>query len=62
MIKDEKNILPSCQSSIKHYGAFLVVEWLKLHASTAGGSGSIPGQGTKIPYAAQHNQKKKKKV
>lgn len=29
------------------------------HASTAGGS--IPGQGTKIPHATQHSQKKKKK-
>ena len=26
----------------------------------AGGTGSIPGQGTKIPHAAQHSLKKKK--
>ena len=25
-------------------------------ASTAGGMGSIPGQGTKIPHAARHSQ------
>ena len=27
----------------------LVVQWLRLHAFTAGSVGSIPGQGTKIP-------------
>ena len=26
-------------------------QWLGLHASNAGGAGSIPGQGTKIPHA-----------
>ena len=36
-----------------------VVLWLELHASTAGGTGSIPGQGTKILHAAQHSQKKR---
>ena len=30
-------------------GTSLAVQWLGLHASTAGGMGSIPGQGTKIP-------------
>ena len=29
----------------------LVVQGLGLHDSTAGGSGLIPGQGTKIPHA-----------
>ena len=29
-------------------------------ASNTGGAGLIPGQGTKIPHAAQHGQKKKK--
>ena len=28
----------------------LVVKWLRLLASTAGGLGSIPGQGTKISH------------
>ena len=32
-------------------GTWLVVQWLKLHASTAGSS--IPGKGTKVPYAPQ---------
>ena len=27
-------------------GTSLVVQWLRLHASTAGGMGSIPGLGT----------------
>ena len=27
------------------------VQWLRLYASTAGGTGSILGQGNKIPYA-----------
>ena len=29
-----------------------MVQWLGLHASTAGGMDSIPGQGTKILYAS----------
>ena len=37
-----------------------MVQWLGLHASTARGMGSIPGQGTKIPHAAHHGQKKQK--
>ena len=48
-------------------GNSLVVQWLGLRASTAGGMGSIPGQGTKIPgwgtkimHAVWHGQKKKK--
>ena len=38
-----------------------MVEWLGLRASTARGTGSIPGRGTKIPQAVQLGQKKKKK-
>ena len=38
----------------------LVVQWFRLWASTAGGTGSIPGQRTKIPYAVWHCQKLKK--
>ena len=41
------------------------VQRLRLRASTAGGAGSIPGQGTKIPHATWCSQKqikfKKKK-
>ena len=38
-----------------------MVQWLGLHASTAGGPGSIPGQGTKI-LQAQHGQKNTKQT
>ena len=41
-------------------GTSLAVQWLRLCTSTAGGTGSIPGQGNKIPHAMQCNQKKKK--
>ena len=34
-------------------GTSLAVQWLRLRASTAGGVGSIPGRGTKIPHTAQ---------
>ena len=33
----------------------------KVRISTAGGAGSIPGQGTKIPHAVCCSQKEKKK-
>ena len=38
-------------------GTSLEVQWLRLRASNAGGVGSIPGQGTKIPCAVWHDQK-----
>ena len=38
-----------------------MVQWLKLCTSTAGGMGSIPGQGTKIPHTVRCGQKKKKR-
>ena len=31
----------------------LVVQWLRIHASSAGDAGSFPGRGTKILYAPQ---------
>ena len=34
-------------------GTSLAVQWLRVHASTAGGMGLIPGQGTKIPHAVR---------
>ena len=37
----------------------LVVQWLSLHTPNAGGTGSIPGWGTKIPHTARHGQKTK---
>ena len=43
-------------------GTSLVVQWLRLHTSTAAGVGSFPGQGTKIPHAAWAWPKGKKKT
>ena len=37
-----------------------MVQWLGLHASTAGGMGLIPGRATEILQAAWQSQKKKK--
>ena len=45
----------------RRQGNSLAVQWLGLHASTAGGMGLIPRQGTKIPQATWCGQKKKKK-
>ena len=41
-------------------GISLEVQWLTLCTSSEGDTGSIPGQGTKIPRAAQWGLKKKK--
>ena len=40
----------------------MVVQWLRLHASSAEGSGSIPGQGTKIPQALWCGMKEQNEV
>ena len=42
-------------------GTCLVVQTLRLYASTAGGSGLIPGGGTKSPHAVLRGTTKKKK-
>ena len=34
------------------FGTSLVVQWLRSYVSSEGGTGSIPGQRTKIPYVA----------
>ena len=36
-----------------------MVQWLRLHASITGGSGSIPGQGNKMPHGVAKKKKKK---
>ena len=43
---------------ISHLGNFLAVLWLGLCTSMAGGKGSIPGQGTKIPQATREREKR----
>ena len=45
----------------KQPGTSLVAQWLRLHTSTTGGMGSIPGQGTKISHATQPKKKERKK-
>ena len=37
----------------------LAVQWLRLHTATAGGTGLIPGQGTKILHASRCGPKNK---
>ena len=37
-----------------------MVQWLRLSTSIAGGIGSIPSQGTKIPHAMLYSKKKKR--
>ena len=37
-------------------GTSLMAQWLRLRVSNAGGMGSTPGQGTKIPHARQHGE------
>ena len=44
---------------IIHIGNSLAVQWLQLCPLTAKGLSSIPDQGTKIPRAGWHSQKKK---
>ena len=46
----------------KKNGTFLVVQWLRFHASAAGGAGLIPGQESNIPHATWCDQQKKKKL
>ena len=45
-------------SNVHHAGTSLSVQWLRLQASTAGGTGLIPGQGTKILQAVRPKKKK----
>ena len=40
-------------------GLPLVVQWLRLQAPNAGGTGLIPDQGIKIPHTTQCGPKKK---
>ena len=35
----------------------MAVQWVRFHASSAGGEDSIPGQGTKIPHMLKQTNK-----
>ena len=47
------------QEATTFSGTSLAAQWLRLCVSNAGGMGSIPGRGTKIPYTLCHSQKKR---
>ena len=49
-------------SKRKGKGNSLAVQWLGLRAFTVKGPGSIPGEGTEIPQAAQPKNKQKTKT
>ena len=53
-------VLDRLSKTTTTFGTSLVVQWLRLPASDAGGTGSIPGGGTKIPHATQLGQKTNK--
>jgi len=44
------------------YVSSLEIQWLRLHASPAGGTGLIPDGGTKIPQATKLGQKKEELI
>ena len=46
--------------NVVYLGNSLVVQWLGLRASTAGGMRSVPGRGTKILHVSSTAEKKKK--
>lgn len=59
LMKKDYELLLSARG---RFGDFLAIQWFRLHASTAGSTGSIPGQGTKILQTSKHGQKKKERV
>ena len=44
-----------------HVGDSMVIQWLEIHTSTAGGRCSIPGWGTKILHATSMAKKQTNK-
>ena len=48
--------------TIPEDGTSLGIQWLRLHAFTAGGVGLIPGDRTKILHAVQQKNKIKEKI
>ena len=49
------------QNYTKYLETFLAGQWSRLLGSNAGGSGSFPGQGTKIPHGVLCSEKKKER-
>ena len=60
-------VLRDCSKKVRGQGSYLAGQWLGLRASTAGGTGSIPGwrtmgsKGTKILQATQWGKKRGKR-
>ena len=50
-----------CFEKLSSLRISMVVRWLRLCTSTAGGKGSLLGQGTEIPHAVGEAKKKKSK-
>ena len=57
---DAKILNKIIANQIQPKGTSLAVQCLRICTSTAGGTGSIPGWGTKVPHAVWCGQKKKK--
>ena len=60
-MKNKKKTLQTFTERRKLQGDFLAAQWLRLHASSGGGVGSVPGWETKILHAAWYSQKKRKR-
>ena len=64
--REEQKFQPLYMGSLENWllksctGSSLVVQWLRLHTSTAEGTGSMPGRGAKISHAVWCDQKEKK--
>ena len=48
------------QKTNQNFGTLVMVRWLRLCTSNAGGTGSIPGWGTRIPHGSAKKQKQNK--
>ena len=46
-------IMNGTEVTLGKIGTSLAVQWLRFHASNSGGTGSIPGRGTKILHTTQ---------
>ena len=61
LINEETECIFPGVKNIRKKGIFPGTQQLRLCTFTAGGTSSIPGRGTKIPYATQNGKKVKKK-
>ena len=64
LINKKKQLLHELSHDFPHWiksftRTLLVDQWLRFHAHSSGDTGSIPGQGTKIPHAIWCGKKKK---